>query len=230
MFTLQPLMPTDASSRAYSLTGCRSARTFPPSKKIDRPAYPRSIDPSALSHSSTQRIAIAGVLRAASRPMLSPCANVRSTANAPYSTPRALPPAISNSPLRAFHAIEYASGASALRCAPCLRISAAVPTTVVCALRRPPRIETRPRSSSRAADCSTGSVPSASTRNGMLRCFPIGRYFSHASSAVCAPAHTAPANRTTTAHHFTLRSRIARPAFRTHRSTIWAAALAQLIN
>src|SRR5258708_19806093 len=32
------LIPSDASSRAYSPTRVRSARTFPPSKKIDLPA------------------------------------------------------------------------------------------------------------------------------------------------------------------------------------------------
>ena len=37
LFTLQPLMPIEASRRAYSLTWLRSSRTWPFSKKIDGP-------------------------------------------------------------------------------------------------------------------------------------------------------------------------------------------------
>ena len=38
LLTLQPLMPTEASRRAYSATGARSSRTLPSSKKMLRPA------------------------------------------------------------------------------------------------------------------------------------------------------------------------------------------------
>src|SRR5256885_13260571 len=51
----QPLIPMEASKRAYSRTRVKSVRTLPSSKKIERPPYPRSIPPSRLSHWSTQR-------------------------------------------------------------------------------------------------------------------------------------------------------------------------------
>ena len=38
LFRLQPLMPMEASRRAYSATGARSSRTWPSSKKMLRPA------------------------------------------------------------------------------------------------------------------------------------------------------------------------------------------------
>src|SRR5207249_11996099 len=56
-----PLIPTDANNRAYCSVRVRSARTAPFSKKIDRPAYPRSMLPSRLSHSLTHRIGADGV-------------------------------------------------------------------------------------------------------------------------------------------------------------------------
>src|SRR5437773_2517250 len=55
LMTEQPLIPMEASKRAYSRTRVRSVRTFPLSKKMERPPYPRSIPPSMLSHWSTQR-------------------------------------------------------------------------------------------------------------------------------------------------------------------------------
>src|SRR5215469_3827948 len=96
-FTLlieHPLIPIDASRRAYRAARVRSLRIEPLSKKIDLPAYPRSIVPSGLSHSLTQRIGAEGVSES-SRVERSFCCAIRSTSeNVPYSTPRWLAPMI----------------------------------------------------------------------------------------------------------------------------------------
>ena len=51
------LHPADEDlSAGTPATGSMSLLTWPLSKKTLRPAYPRSMEPSMLSHSSTQRI------------------------------------------------------------------------------------------------------------------------------------------------------------------------------
>ena len=61
LLTFSPLMPIEASRRPYSAPGARSSRTLPPSKKMDRPQEPRSMEPSGLPHSSPQRMGREGL-------------------------------------------------------------------------------------------------------------------------------------------------------------------------
>ena len=90
LLMVHPLMPTDASRRAYCPARVKSARTPPFSKKIDGPAYPRSIVPFRLSHSSTQRIETRGWLTSSRAVTFSPRAILLKNANTPYKTPRSV--------------------------------------------------------------------------------------------------------------------------------------------
>ena len=148
-----------------------------------------------LSHSSTQRIGIAGALanwRCSYRRPERGCAGMQRLHRGHA---RSLPPMMSISRIRSPRRAEMRNSSGSREGTLLLgwrdRISCTVPRRIMLgpfSRGAPPESERSPRRSSMAAVCSRRLCPRVSTRVGTVRGLPSGRYLSHAWAAFWAKA------------------------------------------